>query len=67
MPAVTPVTIPDAEPIEIFPLLLLQVPPVVLHVKVVAEPTHTVDAPVTDDGKGLIVRFAVTKHEVLRV
>jgi hypothetical protein len=64
-PAVTPTTIPLDEPIEIFALLLLQVPPEVLQVEGSRKPTHIAEAPETEEGNGLIVIIAVVKHEVL--
>ena len=46
-PDVTPVTIPDAEPIvATAELLLLQMPPVIASDNVIVEPTHTSERPV---------------------
>ena len=51
VPAVTPVTMPELLPTVAIPvLLLLQEPPVVLSLKVVVAPTHTVVVPVIAAG-----------------
>jgi hypothetical protein len=52
MPAVTPVTIPLADPIVAFAVLLLHVPPAVASLNVVAEPIQTVPDPVIAEGFG---------------
>ncbi len=50
VPAATPVTIPDAEPIVATAgVLLLQVPPVVVLDNVVVAPMHVVSVPVIGD------------------
>ena len=45
-PVPYPVTIPVAEPTETMVEPLYQVPPVVASVKVIAEPSHTLEYPV---------------------
>ena len=59
-PAVTPVTTPP-ETVALI-LLLLHVPPVTPSVKVIAEPAHTLDAPVILPafGVGFTVMVLVT-------
>jgi hypothetical protein len=55
VPAVTPVTMPVAEPTETFALLLLHVPPDTALLNVVLEPTHVFNVPVMDDGTDVTV------------
>ena len=47
LPAPTPVTTPAALTLATVLLLLIQVPPVTVSLKVMPEPTHTDDGPVT--------------------
>lgn len=57
-----PVTTPDDKPIVATAVvLLLHVPPPVL-LNVIAEATHTADAPVIGDGSGSTVTVRVTAH-----
>ena len=59
VPAAIPVTMPDDEPIvPIAGELLLQVPPEVASVKVVAAPAHMVIVPKIGDGAGYTVSIA---------
>ena len=68
MPGVPPVTVPDAEPILAIRLLLLvQVPPLTVLVRVVVRPVHTCVTPEIADGSGLTVTTAVAWQPVLRV
>ena len=51
MPAAAPVTTPVSEPtLAMLVLLLVHVPPPVVELRVVADPAHTVDAPVIGAG-----------------
>lgn len=59
VPLVTPVTAPEV-PTVAFALLLLQVPPPVASVNVVAEPVHTDAVPPIAAGEVLMVTVAVT-------
>jgi hypothetical protein len=59
VPAVTPATEPLEEPIVALELLTDQVPVPVASLRVVDEPTQTLDAPVIDAGSGLMVTGAV--------
>lgn len=59
MPALTPVTIP-VEPTEALALLLTQLPPVVVSVKGVVEPTQTFVVPVIAKGVAFTDAVAVT-------
>jgi hypothetical protein len=55
-PGDIPVTIPDNEPIVAIPgKPELQTPPVGVQVRLIVEPTHTVDGPVIGPGIGLTV------------
>lgn len=55
VPAETPVTTPDSEPILAAVLLLSHQPPGTISVSVVLAPVHTVDAPLMGAGAGLTV------------
>ena len=59
VPAVTPVTTPAPVPTLALALLLLQVPPVVVSVKVVVRPVHTFKVPVIFAGGGFILKVVV--------
>ena len=60
LPAPTPVTVPEEEPIvAIAVLLLAQVPPAGRQVSVVFAPTQRVDTPVTLPEAGLTVTVIV--------
>jgi hypothetical protein len=63
VPAATPVTTPDDDPIvAIAGVLLVQVPPDGVPDNIIVEPTHTAMVPVelvTADGNGLTVTVAV--------
>jgi len=66
--AVTPVTIPEEEPTVAVPvLLLLQVPPLVLHVSVVVLPSHTAAVPLIAAGELFTTIVSVVKQPALRV
>ena len=67
MPTFTPVTIPLVVPIDIFVLLLLQVPPGVVMVSPAEPLTHTLDAPMIAVGNGFTVRVRVTLQPVGRI
>jgi hypothetical protein len=58
VPATMPVTIPEREPIEAAPVLLVHVP-LPTSVSVTVPPTHTVNGPEIGDGNGLTVNTAV--------
>jgi len=60
VPALTPVTIPLAEPIVARPVLLAQVPPVNESVSVIVEPTQTAAGPPMAEGSGTTVSVVVT-------
>jgi hypothetical protein len=62
-PEVMPVTIPEEEPIDALPLLLLQVPPPASD-KVVVAATQTDNVPVIPDGSGSTVTIVVVRHPV---
>ena len=63
-----PLAIPVAEPINAIAVLLLaQVPPVVLEVRVVDDPTQTPEAPVIAAGPDEIVTTLTAKHPLLAV
>lgn len=64
IPAVLPVTTPVAAATEALLLLLVHVPPVVVFVNKVVEPTHIVLLPPITAGNGLIVTMAVAKQPV---
>lgn len=65
VPATSPVARPDELPImPLVVLVLLHVPPVVVLVSVVFEPTHTEPAPVMAAGNGLQVTVNVLKQPV---
>lgn len=66
-PAVIPVTNPVAKPTEALVLLLLQVPPLDVLLRLVVRPAQTEVAPEIAAGKGLIVIIVVTKQPVLNV
>jgi hypothetical protein len=67
VPALTPVTIPEEEPIvAIEGLPLLHVPPPV-PVKIIVDPTHTLPGPVIAPGMGLTVTTAVVKQPVASI
>ena len=66
VPADTPVTVPEAEPmVATAVLVLLQVPPEVASLNVVVKPTHTVEVPEIAAGKGLTVTLVTARHPVL--
>ena len=65
VPAVTPVTMPEEEPIVAFELLMLQTPPPVRSPSVVVSPTHTLSVPVIDEGKGSTVMGNVAEQPVV--
>ena len=67
-PEVTPVTIPDVEPMVATPVLLLvHVPPEVASVNVVVKPTHTFVVPPIAAGFGLTVKLVTAIQPVLSV
>lgn len=67
VPAVTPVTMPDAEPTEaIAGLLLLHVPPASGSPSVIVVPAHTGELPVIAEGTELTVIVAVARQPVGR-
>ena len=55
MPPLVPVTLPDDDPIVIFPLVVVHIPPVSPLVSVTVDPTHTVEGPPIIVGIGLTV------------
>lgn len=59
VPVLTPVTVPDDEPMFTLALLLLHTPPVLPLVNVVVLPMHTVDAPTIAVGKAFTVTVFV--------
>ena len=65
MPAATPVTRPEPEPIvAIDTSLLLHVPPLVASVSVVVAPSQTLSVPPIVAGSGLMVTNVVLRHDV---
>jgi hypothetical protein len=58
VPAATPQTVPVELIVATEVALLLHTPPEVASVSVVQEPTHTLVAPVIDDGVGVTVATA---------
>ncbi len=66
MPADTPVTMPVAITLAIVVLLLLQLPPVALSLKVIAAPAHKLIVPVAagSAGAGFTVSIFVTVQPV---
>ncbi len=63
VPALTPVTVPDALPTVAFAvLLLLHVPPLVAFAKVVVLPVHVTAVPVITAGIAFTVTSRVLKH-----
>lgn len=68
MPAATPVTIPDKEPIVAIAVLpLAHVPNGVASARVDVAPTHNAAVPVIGDGKGLTDIVVVIAQPVLIV
>lgn len=67
VPALTPDTIPLADTVAIALPPSVQVPPVVLDDKVVAEPSHTLRVPEIVPGSGLTVMVPVTRQPVASV
>jgi hypothetical protein len=67
VPAVIPVTTPVEEPMVAFALLLLQVPPVVVLLRVMVRPAHTSVGPVMVASKGLTVTVVIAMQPVPRV
>lgn len=68
VPADTPSTNPDVEPIVAIPvLLLLHTPPAVASFKVVVPSTQTLVTPVIEDGKGFTVTTVVVRQPVGKV
>ena len=65
VPAVTPVTIPDVEPIIALAFELLQVPPLVASARVVVRPAQTLVVPVIAAGNGLTSILVVEIQPVL--
>jgi len=66
VPVVTPVSIPEHDPIDATPVALLtQVPPAGVVETVVVKPVHTEDDVVKDTGIGLTVNVAVEKQPVV--
>jgi hypothetical protein len=65
-PDVTPVAIPEEEPIDVLVLLLLQLPPPASD-SVVALPTQRFVVPEIDTGKGFTVIDVVAMQPVARV
>ena len=61
-PDVIPVTIPEAEPIEIAVAAVLHVPPVTVFVSIIVDPAHTAAEPAMDAGTVLTVTFFVAAH-----
>lgn len=59
-----PVTTPDDTPTVTFELLALQVPPKVVLLKTVLDPTQTLVAPVIAKGKGNMDTDVVVWHPV---
>ena len=60
VPPLTPLTIPVTDPtVAIAVLLLLQVPPVVVSLKVVVAPGHVLGTPVIGPGDGFTVTGAI--------
>jgi len=64
VPALTPVTIPEAEFTETFPLTALHEPPLVKSLSITDKPIQTVVVPVIAEGKGLTVSTEVDIHPV---
>jgi hypothetical protein len=63
VPPLTAVTTPVLAPtVATAPLLLLQVPPVVVELNVVELPTHTISVPVIAAGVAPTVNTIVVKH-----
>jgi hypothetical protein len=68
VPAVTPVTIPEAAPIVAMLVLpLSHVPPAEASVSVVVRPIHTVAVPPMDAGNGLTVTIVVVVQPLVNV
>ena len=63
-PAVTPVTIPEAEVTDTLRELAVQVPPGLASVNVNDEPTHMAGVPLMAAGSALMVRVAVVLQPV---
>ena len=59
VPTLTPVTIPEDEPIVAAAVLLLQVPPVVPSIKVVPDPMQVPGLPLMGNGVTVSVTVAV--------
>jgi hypothetical protein len=66
VPAAEPLTIPVADPMSAFPLLLLQVPPVAPSARVTTLPWQTLEEPVIGD-KALTVTAYVAEQPLPRV
>ncbi len=65
VPALIPVTIPEDDPIVATPVLVLvQVPPIVVLLAVIDNPTQTLAGPVIVAGSGFTVTIVVVKHPV---
>lgn len=60
-----PETIPVVELTVATALLLLQVPPGVIHISVVVVPTHNEDVPLIAEGEGATVRIVMDLQPVL--
>ena len=58
-PDATPITTPEVETVAMEVFVLLQVPPVVISVRLVVAPVHTVAPPPMDIGAALTVIAAV--------
>lgn len=67
VPAVRPVTTPAADTVPTAGVLLLQVPPVVVHVSVVVPFTQMLVIPVITAGNGLTVSTAVLRQPLVRL
>jgi hypothetical protein len=69
---VVPVAIPVADPLRLpivamAVLMLVQVPPLILSIKIIVEPVHTLPGPDIIEGKGLMVTTFVAMQPVPRV
>ena len=64
VPALTPVTIPEAEPTDALALLLVHVPPVIRSLSIIVDPGQTFKVPVIAGGTASTVTTKVAVQPV---